>query len=42
MSTAPEQRLYYQTTSKSLEVVMDLLATMREDCEKWLPATCMN
>ena len=25
---------YYLTTSKSLEVVMDLLATMREDCEK--------
>jgi adenylylsulfate reductase subunit A len=33
---------YYQTTSKSLEIVMDLLATMREDCEKWLPVTCMN
>jgi len=25
---------FYQTTSKSLEVVMDLLQTMREDCEK--------
>ncbi|MDM8538937.1 adenylyl-sulfate reductase subunit alpha, partial [Desulfobacterales bacterium HSG17] len=25
---------YYQTSSKMLEVVMDLLATMREDCEK--------
>jgi len=25
---------YYQTSSKSLEVVMDLLQTMREDCEK--------
>lgn len=25
---------YYQTSSKSLEIVMDLLATMREDCEK--------
>jgi adenylylsulfate reductase subunit A len=25
---------YYLTTSKSLEVVMDLLKTMREDCEK--------
>jgi adenylylsulfate reductase subunit A len=25
---------YYLTTSKNLEVVMDLLATMREDCEK--------
>ncbi|PID39969.1 MAG: adenylyl-sulfate reductase subunit alpha [Proteobacteria bacterium] len=25
---------YYMTTSKSLEVVMDLLATMREDCDK--------
>jgi len=25
---------YYQTTSKNLEIVMDLLATMREDCEK--------
>jgi adenylylsulfate reductase subunit A len=25
---------FYQTTSKNLEVVMDLLATMREDCEK--------
>jgi len=25
---------YYLTSSKSLEVVMDLLATMREDCEK--------
>jgi adenylylsulfate reductase subunit A len=25
---------YYQTTSKMLEVVMDLLQTMREDCEK--------
>ncbi|MBI9074510.1 MAG: adenylyl-sulfate reductase subunit alpha [Desulfatibacillum sp.] len=25
---------YYQTSSKSLEVVMDLLETMREDCEK--------
>jgi adenylylsulfate reductase subunit A len=25
---------YYMTTSKSLEVVMDLLQTMREDCEK--------
>ena len=25
---------YYQTSSKMLETVMDLLATMREDCEK--------
>jgi adenylylsulfate reductase subunit A len=25
---------YYQTSSKSLEIVMDLLKTMREDCEK--------
>jgi adenylylsulfate reductase subunit A len=25
---------YYQTSSKSLEIVMELLATMREDCEK--------
>jgi adenylylsulfate reductase subunit A len=25
---------YYQTTSKNLEIIMDLLATMREDCEK--------
>jgi adenylylsulfate reductase subunit A len=25
---------FYQTSSKMLEVVMDLLATMREDCEK--------
>ncbi|MEJ2475312.1 MAG: hypothetical protein P8Y74_15680 [Desulfobacterales bacterium] len=25
---------YYLTTSKNLEIVMDLLATMREDCEK--------
>jgi len=25
---------YYQTSSKSLEIVMDLLQTMREDCEK--------
>ena len=25
---------YYQTSSKSLEIVMDLLATMRVDCEK--------
>ena len=25
---------YYQTSSKNLEIVMDLLATMREDCEK--------
>jgi adenylylsulfate reductase, subunit A len=25
---------FYQTTSKSLEIVMDLLQTMREDCEK--------
>jgi adenylylsulfate reductase, subunit A len=25
---------YYLTTTKNLEVVMDLLATMREDCEK--------
>jgi adenylylsulfate reductase subunit A len=25
---------YYQTTSKNLEIVMDLLAVMREDCEK--------
>jgi adenylylsulfate reductase subunit A len=25
---------FYQTSSKSLEIVMDLLATMREDCEK--------
>jgi adenylylsulfate reductase, subunit A len=25
---------FYMTTSKSLEVVMDLLQTMREDCEK--------
>jgi len=25
---------YYMTTSKSLEVVMDLLAVMREDCDK--------
>ena len=25
---------FYQTTSKNLEIVMDLLATMREDCEK--------
>jgi len=25
---------YYQTSSKSLEIVMDLLATMRADCEK--------
>jgi adenylylsulfate reductase subunit A len=25
---------FYQTTSKSLEVVMDLLQVMREDCEK--------
>ncbi|MBU3947956.1 MAG: adenylyl-sulfate reductase subunit alpha [Proteobacteria bacterium] len=25
---------YYQTSSKSLEIVMELLETMREDCEK--------
>ncbi len=25
---------FYQTSSKSLEIVMDLLATMREDCDK--------
>ncbi len=25
---------FYQTSSKSLEIVMDLLETMREDCEK--------
>ena len=25
---------FYQTSTKSLEIVMDLLATMREDCEK--------
>lgn len=25
---------YYQTSSKCLEIIMDLLATMREDCEK--------
>ena len=25
---------YYQTSSKNLEIVMDMLATMREDCEK--------
>ncbi len=25
---------YYQTSSKSLEIVIDLLGTMREDCEK--------
>ncbi len=25
---------FYQTSSKSLEIIMDLLATMREDCEK--------
>jgi adenylylsulfate reductase subunit A len=25
---------YYQTSSKSLEIIMDLLAVMREDCEK--------
>jgi len=25
---------YYMTSSKSLEIVMDLLATMREDCQK--------
>jgi adenylylsulfate reductase subunit A len=25
---------YYQTTSKSLEIIMDMLQTMREDCEK--------
>jgi adenylylsulfate reductase subunit A len=25
---------YYQTSSKALEIVMDLLSTMREDCEK--------
>ncbi len=25
---------YYQTSSKNLEIVMELLATMREDCEK--------
>ena len=25
---------FYQTSSKSLEIVMDLLSTMREDCEK--------
>ncbi len=25
---------YYQTSSKSLEIVIDLLETMREDCEK--------
>jgi len=25
---------FYQTSSKSLEIVMELLATMREDCEK--------
>ncbi len=25
---------YYQTSTKSLEIVMDLLQTMREDCEK--------
>jgi len=25
---------FYQTTSKNLEIVMDLLATMREDCDK--------
>lgn len=25
---------FYMTTSKNLEIIMDLLATMREDCEK--------
>ncbi|MFO7667755.1 MAG: adenylyl-sulfate reductase subunit alpha [Desulfobacterales bacterium] len=25
---------FYQTSSKNLEIIMDLLATMREDCEK--------
>jgi adenylylsulfate reductase subunit A len=25
---------YYQTTSKNLEIVMEMLETMREDCEK--------
>ncbi|MFH1885642.1 MAG: adenylyl-sulfate reductase subunit alpha [Pseudomonadota bacterium] len=25
---------YYQTTSKNLEIIMDMLQTMREDCEK--------
>jgi adenylylsulfate reductase subunit A len=25
---------YYQTSSKSLEIIMDMLQTMREDCEK--------
>ena len=25
---------FYMTSSKSLEIIMDLLATMREDCEK--------
>jgi adenylylsulfate reductase subunit A len=25
---------YYQTSSKNLEIIMDMLATMREDCEK--------
>jgi len=25
---------FYQTSSKNLEIVMDMLATMREDCEK--------
>ncbi len=25
---------YYQTSSKALEIIMDLLQTMREDCEK--------
>jgi hypothetical protein len=25
---------YYMTTSKNLEIIMDMLNTMREDCEK--------
>jgi adenylylsulfate reductase subunit A len=34
---------FYQTTSKSLEIVMDLLARpCAKTAPKWLPVTCMN
>jgi hypothetical protein len=34
---------FYMTTSKSLEVVMDLLARpCAKTAKNWLPVTCMN
>jgi adenylylsulfate reductase subunit A len=33
---------YYQTTSKNLEIIMDLLAPCAKTAKNWLPVACMN